>query len=57
VRDENRGDVYLPLDAPQFFAQPHSQQRVKVAERLIEQQDFWLKHQGTRQGNALLFAA
>ena len=57
MRDVDRRDAELLLDAPDLGAQRHAQLGVEVRERLVEEEDARLDGHGARQGNALLLPA
>ncbi|MNL46131.1 hypothetical protein D3C87_1688170 [compost metagenome] len=57
MRDQQHRHVKLPLQSTQFLAHPATQVRVQRRERLVQQKDVGLQHQGPRQRHALLLAA
>ena len=57
VRDVERRDAELELDAPDLLAQLHAHLRVERRERLVEQQHARLDRERARERDALLHAA
>mgnify|MGYP003693904387 CR=1 FL=1 len=57
VRDEDRGDAHLALDAVDGAPQIDADLRVERAERLVEQQDFRAVRERAGERDALLLAA
>ena len=57
VRDVDRGDAEGALQAFDLDAHLHAQLGVEVRERLVEQEDLGLAHDGAAHGDALALAA
>ena len=57
VRDEERRDAELGLDAADLLAQLHAHLRVESRQRLVEQEHAGPGHESPGEGDALLLAA
>ena len=57
MRDVDKGDPDLTLDALQLNAHLLSQLEVECAERLIKEEDGWLIHERAGEGDALRLTA
>src|SRR5207237_9222415 len=57
VRDMDKRDAELLLQTLELSAHADAQERVERGERLIEQKDLGLGHQGARERDALLLPA
>ena len=57
VRDEDRGDAELALQAADFAPHRQAQGRVEIRERLVEEKELRLLDEGAGERDALLLAA
>ena len=57
MRDVDAGEAKLAMQRPQLRAQILPQQRVEIAQRLVEQHDRRPRRQRARERDALLLAA
>ena len=57
MRDVDEGDAGAPLQRFELAAHALAQLGVEIGQRLVEQEDCRLDHQGSRQCHALLLAA
>ena len=53
----HRGDTEPLLEGAKLASHALAELGVKVAQRLVQQQDLWLRNEGARQGHPLLLAA
>ncbi|MDB6171998.1 MAG: hypothetical protein JWL59_1309 [Chthoniobacteraceae bacterium] len=57
VGDQNHGGLARPPEAQNFILHPHPGKGIEGAERLIEEEEFWMIDQCPRKGHALGHAA
>jgi len=57
VRDEQRGNAATAQDATELAAQRLACRRIQRRERLVQEQELWIRGQRARQRYALLLAA